>query len=66
MGVTICMIVMSTFAFLTVFTKPILQQHLDLHVVFWMYAGVCVLGVFFSIFVMVETKGKNMNKLQEN
>lgn len=60
------MIAMSTFAFLTVFTKPILQESLDLHAVIWMYAGICILGVFFTIFLMVETKGKNLNKVQEN
>ncbi|XP_037038930.1 facilitated trehalose transporter Tret1-2 homolog [Bradysia coprophila] len=64
-GLAICMIAMSSFAFLTVFTKPILQDAFDLHVVIWMYAGVCVVGFFFSIFVMVETKGKNLNKVQE-
>ncbi|KAG4071882.1 hypothetical protein HA402_006043 [Bradysia odoriphaga] len=64
-GVAICMIAMSSFAFLTVFTKPILQDAFDLHVVIWIYAGVCVVGFFFSIFVMVETKGKNLNKVQE-
>lgn len=64
-GVTICMIAMSSFAFLTVFTKPIWQEAFDLHAVIWMYAGVCMLGVFFSIFLMVETKGKNLNKVQE-
>lgn len=65
MGVTICMIAMSSFAFATVITKPYLNQWLGLHVLIWMYAGICILGVFFSIFVMVETKGKNLNKVQE-
>lgn len=65
MGVSICMIAMSTFAFLTVFTKPILQKLLELHVLIWIYAGICFLGVLFSLFLMVETKGKNLNKAQE-
>ncbi|KAJ6649968.1 Facilitated trehalose transporter Tret1, partial [Pseudolycoriella hygida] len=60
-GLTICMIVKSSFGFLVVFTKPFLQDLLDLHVVIWMYACVCILATFFSIFLMVETKGKNLN-----
>lgn len=59
------MVSLSIFAFLTVFTKPILQEMFELHAVIWMYAGVCILGVLFSIFLMAETKGKNINEIQE-
>lgn len=32
-----------------------------LYGVAWICSGVCLYGIFFSIFILKETKGKNLN-----
>ncbi|XP_063918677.1 facilitated trehalose transporter Tret1-like [Zophobas morio] len=32
---------------------------------FWMFAGFCVLAFFFTLFVVIETKGKSFEEIQE-
>lgn len=49
----------------SVLLLPLFVDLFGLYVVMWGYGGVCVLGIFFSIFIMTETKGKNLNKLRE-
>ncbi|KAJ6642108.1 Facilitated trehalose transporter Tret1 [Pseudolycoriella hygida] len=65
-GVSICMMSLTLFSSVTVFTLPLLVELFDLYAVMWTYGCICVLGILFSIFVMNETKGKNVNKLLEN
>ncbi|KAF5270569.1 hypothetical protein FQR65_LT05467 [Abscondita terminalis] len=36
-----------------------------IHVVFWIFAGVCVLAVLLGLFVLPETKGKTFEEIQE-
>lgn len=43
---------------------PILLENLDLDGTMWMFATVSVLGLFFTIFVVTETKGKNLDVLE--
>ncbi|XP_031355098.1 facilitated trehalose transporter Tret1-like [Photinus pyralis] len=36
----------------------------SLHIIFWVYGGVCLLGVFFALFMLPETKGKSFTEIQ--
>ncbi|KAB0794008.1 hypothetical protein PPYR_13628 [Photinus pyralis] len=40
-------------------------EALGIYVVFWMFAGVCLLGTLFGIFVLPETKGKALSEIQD-
>lgn len=60
------MMVMTMCTSISVLTLPLFVHLFGLYAVMWGYGGICVLGIFFSIFVMNETKGKNLNKLREN
>ncbi len=55
---------LTLFSSVTVFTLPLFVELFDLYAVMWTYGCICVLGIFFSIFVMNETKGKNLNKIE--
>ncbi|KAF5270581.1 hypothetical protein FQR65_LT05479 [Abscondita terminalis] len=44
--------------------NPIVEKW-GMYVVFWVFAGVCVIGVFFGLFVLPETKGKSFGEIQE-
>ncbi|KAF5302533.1 hypothetical protein FQR65_LT00905 [Abscondita terminalis] len=44
--------------------NPIVEKW-GMYVVFWAFAGVCVLGVLFGLFVFPETKGKTFDEIQE-
>lgn len=59
------MMTLTLFSSATVFTLPLFVELFDLYAVLWGYGCVCTAGIFFSIFVMNETKGKNLNKLQD-
>lgn len=61
-GATICMLSNSVFAFISLKMFPILMHELKLSGVSWICAGVCFAGILFSIFVLEETKGKNLNQ----
>lgn len=61
-GATICMLSNSVFAFISLKMFPILMHELRLSGVSWICAGVCLLGILFSIFILEETKGKNLNQ----
>ncbi|KAG4071943.1 hypothetical protein HA402_006104 [Bradysia odoriphaga] len=65
-GTTICMTSISAFAFITMKTFPPLVSTLGLYSVMYIYCGVCVFGVIFGVFILTETKGKNLNKLDES
>ncbi|XP_037039363.1 facilitated trehalose transporter Tret1-like isoform X2 [Bradysia coprophila] len=62
-GLSICMMSLTLFSTTTVFTLPLLIELFDLHAVMWTYGCICLLGILFSVFVMSETKGKNLNKI---
>lgn len=64
-GQTLCMISNSIFAFISLKMFPVLMDRIGLHGVAWICAAVCLYGIFFSIFVLKETKGKNLNTADE-
>ena len=41
-----------------------LLQILGSGITFWMYAGVCVLGILYAVFLVPETKGKTLEQLE--
>ncbi|KAF5270584.1 hypothetical protein FQR65_LT05482 [Abscondita terminalis] len=44
--------------------NPIVESW-GMHVAFWIFAGVCLLGVFFGLFILPETKGKTFDEIQK-
>jgi MFS family permease len=46
-------------------TFPWLRQEVNLHGIFWIYAGNAVLGMLFTLAFIPETKGKNQSQIQE-
>lgn len=65
-GIMVCMLSNSIFAFISLKTFPILLKNLNLYGVSWMCAGVCFYGILFSIFILEETKGKNLNECSKS
>ncbi|XP_031623618.1 facilitated trehalose transporter Tret1-like [Contarinia nasturtii] len=61
-GSMLCMLSNSIFAFISLKTFPILMHSVHLYGVSWICAGVCFYGILFSIFILKETKGKNLNE----
>lgn len=41
------------------------MDSVHLYGVAWICAAVCLYGIFFSIFILKETKGKNLNAIEE-
>lgn len=51
-------------AFLVAYTFPLLLDVLGPGTIYWIFAGVCGLGIPFIIFVLIETKGKHLEEIQ--
>lgn len=64
-GSTICMVSISVFAFISLQTFPMLIDNFGLHVAMGVCCAVCLLGILFVVFILKETKGKNLNTLEE-
>jgi MFS transporter, SP family, xylose:H+ symportor len=52
--------------FILVFTFPILAEQLGTYGPFYLYAGICLLGFFFVLFKVKETKGQTLEELEQN
>jgi sugar porter (SP) family MFS transporter len=50
--------------FILAFTFPILNKVLGPAATFWSYAGVCLVGVFFILLRVPETKGKTLEQIE--
>jgi sugar porter (SP) family MFS transporter len=50
--------------FTLTYTFPLLNAHLGAAGTFWLYAGICVLGLIFIFFKLPETKGKTLEELE--
>lgn len=44
---------------------PILLENLELYGTIWVFAGASFIGLLFTIFVVRETKGTNLDLLEE-
>jgi SP family xylose:H+ symportor-like MFS transporter len=51
--------------FLLVFTFPVLAERLGTYGPFWMYAGICLLGLLFIKSKVKESKGKTLEELED-
>lgn len=61
MAATLCLSLISLFMFLMVKFYPIVAEAVNMHSCFWFFALVSAFGVFFAVFLLDETKGKNIN-----
>lgn len=64
-GLTVGMISLSVFLFVTLALYPILLEIIDLHGCMLAFAATCVFGVVFVIVYVDETKGKTIDLLNE-
>ncbi|ETN57863.1 sugar transporter [Anopheles darlingi] len=60
-GSTISATLLCMFAFVLVKLYPILMESIQIHGTVWISSGVCAVSVFVIIFLIPETKGKNLN-----
>lgn len=67
-GVSFCMSLLWSFAFIVIKYLPFLTEVLEFHGTMFLFAGACLLAALFIIAFMPETKGKSyeqiMNTLQ--
>lgn len=56
----------SIFAFISLKTFAPLMDAIGLYGVAWICSAVCLYGIFFSIFILKETKGKNLNTTDDD
>lgn len=54
----------SFFAFIMLRIFPYLQFYLDLHGCMFLFASVSTFGVFYTIYIVPETRGKNLDVLE--
>jgi len=52
-------------SFVLTLTFPILQNSIGDAYTFWLYAGICLAGWLFVVFVVPETKGRSLEELEE-
>jgi sugar porter (SP) family MFS transporter len=50
--------------FILTYTFPLLKASLGAAGTFWLYAGICVLGFFFILARLPETKGKSLEQIE--
>ncbi len=53
-------------SFILTLTFPILQENIGESYTFWLYAGICLIGLLFIIRFVPETKGKSLEELEED
>ncbi|XP_053692016.1 facilitated trehalose transporter Tret1-like [Sabethes cyaneus] len=59
-GSTISMVLLCFFAFIMVKAFPILLENVHIHGTVWISSGVCAVGALIIVFLVPETKGKNL------
>ena len=50
--------------FILTYTFPIIKDKFSIAATFWLYAGICVLGVIFIKLYIPETKGKTLEEIE--
>lgn len=63
-GVTFTTITINIFAFTATKSFPLLMEKINLYGCFTIHGLFCVGGILFVIFVMDETKGKNIDDIE--
>lgn len=51
--------------FILSYTFPIMTESFSIATTFWVYAGICILGVIFIKFCIPETKGKTLEEIEK-
>uniref|UniRef100_A0A2H8TDB4 Facilitated trehalose transporter Tret1 n=1 Tax=Melanaphis sacchari TaxID=742174 RepID=A0A2H8TDB4_9HEMI len=66
-GIASSIVCMSNWLFVFLVTKffTLLVSAIYLYNTFWLFTLFCVLGTFFVVFIVPETKGKTMEEIQE-
>jgi len=66
-GIATSLAVMSLWAayFMLVFTFPVIEKKFGNAIAFWGYAVICVLGFFFILVKVKETKGKSLEEIEQ-
>lgn len=54
-----------TFAFIVTKTFKAEEESMHSYGVYWMYGSVCFASIFMTVFLLPETKGKDMEEIQE-
>lgn len=54
-----------TFAFIVTKTFKAEEESMHSYGVYWMYGSVCLASIFMTVFLLPETKGKDMEEIQE-
>lgn len=65
-GVSFCMTLLWSFAFIALKYLPLLADTLGFHGSMFLFAGVCVFGAIFVAFYMPETKGKSYEEIMNS
>jgi sugar porter (SP) family MFS transporter len=52
--------------FILTYTFPLLKASLGASGTFWLYAGICLLGFFFILARLPETKGKSLEQIEKD
>jgi SP family sugar porter-like MFS transporter len=64
MSVAVCALWIA--CFILTYTFPMLNANLGAAGTFWLYAVVCVLGFFFILLRLPETKGKTLEQIERD
>lgn len=60
------MFVRGTCTFIVLKTYPILNEAIDFDGCMWLYASICAAGAIIIAFFLPETKGKNLNTVDQS
>lgn len=63
-GATICVTSVSVFTFISMKLFPLLANTIQIYGCMAIFAAFALFGLFFTIFVIKETKGKNLDTLE--
>ena len=65
-AMSVCIGALWVACFILTYTFPILKSKLGPDVTFWLYAGVCLVGLVFLFFRLPETKGRSLEELEKD
>ena len=63
---SLCTVANFGFNFAVVLSFPVMIEHIGEPFTFWFYAGIAVLCLFFVYFLVPETKGISLEKIEKN
>ena len=66
LAMSLCTVANFGFNFAVVLSFPVMIEHIGEPFTFWFYAGIAVLCLFFVYFLVPETKGISLEKIEKN